>query len=72
MLDRDMHLRLAMWHTAVKSGWKYPPREQLTQAELTREEDLRRALLEARKNAKEEDFAVPSRSIRLLFGVKGT
>jgi hypothetical protein len=67
-----MHLRLSMWHTAVKSGWTYPRRDQMTQAELTREEDLRRALLEVRKNAKEEEFATPSRSIRLLIGIKGT
>lgn len=43
----------------------------MTQAELHQEEELRQAILEARKNAKEEDFSTPSRSIRLLIGVKG-
>ena len=68
---RDMHIRLSLWNSLVKSGWPYPRRGQMTEIELHQEEDLRQAILEARKNAKEEDFSTPSRSIRLLIGVKG-
>lgn len=71
MCYRDMHIRLALWNSLVKSGWTYPRRGQMTQAELHQEEDLRRAILEARTNAKEEDFSTPARSVRLLIGVKG-
>lgn len=67
-----MHVRLSMWHSLVKSGWAYPRREHMTPAEREQEEGLRRAILEARKQAREEDFATPSRSVRLLIGVKGT
>ncbi|KIP07956.1 hypothetical protein PHLGIDRAFT_127310 [Phlebiopsis gigantea 11061_1 CR5-6] len=70
--ERDMHVRLSLWNSLVKSGWTYPRRGQMTDAELHQEEDLRRAIIEARKNAREEDFSTPSRSIRLLIGVKGT
>ena len=66
-----MHIRLSIWNSLVKSGWTYPRRGQMTEAEVHQEEDLRRAILEARKSAKEEDFSTPSRSIRLLIGVKG-
>lgn len=74
LMDRykqDMHIRLSPWHSLVKSGFAYPRWQKMSEEELAREEDLRRALLEVRRNAKEEDFAVPSRSVRLLLGVKG-
>lgn len=66
----DMQVRMSLWHSLVKAGWYYPRREPLTTFELDEEEKLRQAILEARKNAKEEDFTTPTRSIRLLLGVK--
>ena len=37
---------------------------------LDEEERLRQAVLDARKDAKEEEFTTPTRSFRLLLGVK--
>ena len=47
-----------------------PQREPLTNLELDEEERLRQAVLDARKDAKEEEFTTPTRSFRLLLGVK--
>ena len=69
---RDMQVRLSLWHSLVKNGWQYPRRCKMSKEEIQEEENLRRAVIEARRNAREEDFKTPSRSIRLLIGVKGT
>ena len=61
---------MSLWYSLVKAGWHFPRREPLTALELEEEEKLRQAILEARKNAKEEEFATPTRSVRLLIGIK--
>ena len=66
-----MHVRLSAWHSLVRAGFAYPRRQKTSEDELAREEDFRRALLEVRRGAKERDFALPSRSVRLLLGVRG-
>lgn len=65
-----MQVRMSLWHSMVKAGWAYPRRAPLSRVEIVEEEKLRQAILEARKKAKKEDFAAPTRSIRLLLGVK--
>ncbi|KAI0079642.1 hypothetical protein K474DRAFT_1617498 [Panus rudis PR-1116 ss-1] len=66
----DMHVRISLWNSATQYGWPYPRRDPLTKAELVEEERLRRAILEGRKRAVDEDFQQPSRSLRLLVGMK--
>lgn len=68
----DMQVRMSLWHSLVKAGWPYPRRELLSPIEFAEEEKLRQAILEARRNATEQEFAIPTRSIRLLLGVKCT
>ena len=65
-----MQLRISLWHSLVKAGWPMPQREPLTILEVDEEERLRQAVLDARKGAKEEEFSTPTRSFRLLLGVK--
>ena len=71
-LPRDMHIRMSLWHSLTKQGWPYPQRDPLTKAELVEEERMRKAILEARKSATEEELRTPSRSMRLLVGMKGS
>lgn len=72
VLDRDMHARISLWHSLTRFGWPYPQRDPLSKAELVEEERLRRAILEARKLATEEELRTPCRSLRLLVGMKGS
>ncbi|EED77760.1 predicted protein [Postia placenta Mad-698-R] len=67
---KDVRARVALWHSMVLSGWAYPRQDPLTKAELMEEERLRQDILEARRNAKEEDLEGASRFIRLMVGVK--
>ncbi|CAL1703739.1 unnamed protein product [Somion occarium] len=67
----DMHVRLSLWHSLTKTGWTFPRREPLTGPELAEEERLRQMILESRRDACAQDFDAPSRTIRLLIGVKG-
>ncbi|KAI0785068.1 hypothetical protein C8Q75DRAFT_343810 [Abortiporus biennis] len=68
----DMQLRISLWHSLTEHGWPYPQRDPLSKAELVEEERLRRAILEARKCAPEEEFPRPVRSVRLLVGTKAS
>ncbi|XP_006454102.1 hypothetical protein AGABI2DRAFT_182094 [Agaricus bisporus var. bisporus H97] len=73
LVDRfknDMHLRLSLWHSLTDLGWNSPDREPLTKAELVEEERIRANILEARKQAKPEEFDIPCRSVRVLVGCK--
>lgn len=65
-----MRARVSLWHSTVLNGWKYPPRDPISKAELLEEERLRQDIMEARKRAKASDFIKPSRSTRLLVGIK--
>lgn len=67
---RDMHVRIALWHSVAKGGWELPRKDRLTPRELAEEQQLRRLVLESRKFARAEDFDTPSRVVRLLIGVK--
>jgi len=51
-------------------GYTLPKREPLAKAELLEEERRRKAILDARGEAREEDFDVPCRIIRLFIGFK--
>jgi hypothetical protein len=51
-------------------GYSLPKREPLHKAELLQEERIRKAILDARTQAHEEDFDVPCRVIRVFFGFK--
>lgn len=66
----DMHLRISLWYSLTDLGWAFPEREPLTKAELIEEERIRANMLEARKQAKPEEFDIPSRSVRVLIGCK--
>lgn len=68
---RDMHARVSLWYPMTKYGWQYPRRNPMTKAELLDEDRLRRAILEARRFAKEEEKQPTMRAIRLLVGTKG-
>jgi len=66
-----MHLRISFWYSLTTDyNWPLPEREPLTKAELVEEERVRANMLEARKEAKREDFLVPTRSVRVLVGYK--
>ncbi|KAF9454137.1 hypothetical protein P691DRAFT_810855 [Macrolepiota fuliginosa MF-IS2] len=66
----DMHLRISLWYSLTDIGWPFPEREPLTKAELVEEQRIRANMLEARKQARPEDFDIPSRSVRVLVGTK--
>jgi hypothetical protein len=51
-------------------GYSPPKREPLLKAELLEEERIRKAILDARAQAREEEFDVPCRVIRFFFGFK--
>ncbi|KAI0340197.1 hypothetical protein BDW22DRAFT_1360728 [Trametopsis cervina] len=67
----DIGVRLSFWHSLIKVGWSFPVQNPLTPSEKWQEDMLRQAILEARKDATEEEFNTPTRSIRMLIGVKG-
>ncbi|KAI0702334.1 hypothetical protein BC835DRAFT_1263900 [Cytidiella melzeri] len=66
----DMGIRLSFWHSLLRRGWGLPAQTPLSGAEIGAEDKLRQAILEARKNATEEEFHTPVRTLRLLIGVK--
>jgi hypothetical protein len=51
-------------------GYSLPEREPLHKAERLEEERIRKAILDARVQACEEDFDVPCRVIRVFVGFK--
>lgn len=59
-----------MWYSMTELGYGLPEREPLHKAELLEEERIRKAILDARAQAREEDFEVPCRVIRVLVGFK--
>lgn len=65
-----MQTRVSFWCSLCDIGWKFPPREPLSKAELIEEERIREAMLEAKKYSPPEDLQVPSRSLRVLVGYK--
>ena len=70
VINSDMGVRLSFWHSLLRCGWKLPTQRPLSALEREEENKLRQAILEARKQATEEEFNTPIRSFRLLMGVK--
>lgn len=70
LLFSDMHLRISLWYSLTDSGVPFPEREPMTKAELVEEQRVRTNLLEARKQAKPEEFDIPCRALRVLIGYK--
>jgi hypothetical protein len=69
-MGRDMRARMSMWYSMTELGYALPRREPLAKAELLEEERRRKAILDARAQAREEDFDVPCRIIRVFIGFK--
>lgn len=67
---RDMLARISIWYSMTELGYNLPKREPLHKAELLEEERIRKAILDARARAREEDFDVPCRVIRVFVGFK--
>lgn len=65
-----MRARISMWYSMTELGFGFPKREPLHRAELLEEERIRKAILDARAQAREEDFDVPCRVIRAFIGFK--
>jgi hypothetical protein len=65
-----MRARISMWYSMTELGFSLPEREPLHKAELLEEERIRKAILDARAQAREEDFDVPCRVIRAFIGFK--
>jgi len=70
MVHRDMRARISMWYSMTELGFSLPKREPLHKAELLEEQRIRKAILDARAQAREEDFDVPCRVIRAFIGFK--
>ena len=70
MVHRDMRARISIWYSMTELGYSLPEREPLHKAELLEEERIRKAILDARAQAREEDFDVPCRVIRVFVGFK--
>jgi len=68
--ESDMRARISIWYSMTELGYSLPEREPLHKAELLEEERIRKAILDARAQAREEDFDVPCRVIRVLVGFK--
>ncbi|KAL4242566.1 hypothetical protein ABKN59_011767 [Abortiporus biennis] len=67
----DVSVRLSLWHSLAKAGWEFPRSDHTpTAPEIAEKERLRRLVLEGRRNAREDDFKAPVRTIRLLIGNK--
>jgi hypothetical protein len=69
-MGRDMRARMSMWYSMTQLGYTLPRREPLEKAELLEEERRRKAILDARAQAREKDFDVPCRIIRVFIGFK--
>jgi hypothetical protein len=70
MVHRDMRARISIWYSMTELGYNLPKREPLLKAELLEEERIRKAILDARAQASEDDFDVPCRVIRVFIGFK--
>lgn len=70
IVHRDMRARISIWYSMTELGYSLPQREPLHKAELLEEERIRKAILDARTQAREEDFDVPCRVIRVFVGFK--
>lgn len=70
LFESDMRARISMWYSMTELGYTLPKREPLEKAELLEEERRRKAILDARAQAREEDFDVPCRIIRVFIGFK--
>ncbi|GBE77747.1 hypothetical protein SCP_0106290 [Sparassis crispa] len=70
--DKDMRVRISLWHSLVRYGWEYPPRDPLSKAEVMEEERIRQDLLRARRSANGGELNACSRCIRLILGEKSS
>jgi len=68
--ESDMRARISLWYSMTELGYGFPKREPLHKAELLEEERIRKAILDARAQAQEEDFSVPCRMVRVFVGFK--
>lgn len=64
-----MRARISIWYSMTELGYSLPKREPLHKAELLEEERIRKAILDARAQAREEEFDVPCR-VRVFVGFK--
>jgi hypothetical protein len=65
-----MRARISIWYSMTELGFSLPKRDPLHKAELLEEERIRKAILDARARAREEDFDVPCRVMRGFTGFK--
>lgn len=63
-----MQARVSLWCSLSDLGWSLPAREPLSKAELIEEERMRENMLEARKQATQEEFDIPCRTVRVIVG----
>ncbi|KAA1467967.1 S-adenosyl-L-methionine-dependent methyltransferase [Dentipellis sp. KUC8613] len=68
--ESDIHARVALWYSLSELGYPVPPRGGLTKSELLEEERTRKAIMDARAMAKEDDFDTPCRVLRVFIGFK--
>ncbi|KAI9512507.1 hypothetical protein F5148DRAFT_1351823 [Russula earlei] len=68
--ESDMRARISLWYSMTELGYSLPKREPLHKAELLEEERIRKAILDARVQAREDDFDVPCRVVRVFVGFK--
>ncbi|KAI0068108.1 S-adenosyl-L-methionine-dependent methyltransferase [Artomyces pyxidatus] len=66
----DIYARIALWYSLSELGYPLPKREPLLKSELLEEERRRKAILDARASAPDDDFDAPSRVIRVFIGFK--
>ncbi|KAF8913138.1 S-adenosyl-L-methionine-dependent methyltransferase [Gymnopilus junonius] len=64
----DMQIRISLWCSLSDLGWPLPAREPLSKAELIEEERMRENMIEARKQATQEEFDIPCRTVRVIVG----
>jgi hypothetical protein len=67
-----MRARISVWYSMTELGFPLPKRDPLHKAELLEEVRIRKAIRDARAQAREEDFDVPCRVIRVFTGFKDT
>ncbi|KAI0045204.1 S-adenosyl-L-methionine-dependent methyltransferase [Auriscalpium vulgare] len=66
----DIYARISLWYSLSELGYSLPKREPLLKSELLEEERRRKAILDARASAPDDDFNVPSRVMRVFIGFK--
>ncbi|TFY82086.1 hypothetical protein EWM64_g1936 [Hericium alpestre] len=68
--ESDIHTRAAFWYSLTELGFPLPRRDTLLKSELLEEERTRKAIMDARALATEDDFDTPCRILRVFMGFK--